>query len=729
MASVFEGIISSRRRTSRSRSWSGKQLHSRWGDAAITAPHIGWSQQHPEEDLNESASQAHGSPDSQKTLVDNSPDVSYGRDKVTRGIVEPSRQPAPPIVQKERSAIVITIPLPWTRKTHPRSLSIDRLQSQDSQQVTSTTAQDSSPAHVSAGADMEARAVAEDWPLVDPLRSRTSAVYTTLPPYDHVKGPLSEREYSGNDYGPGRLPQIQTGVPPARSQPASAVSILSPVAESFHGRSESNNATPKGQTPIAQMAGDGVATTDTHQGTSYQNLMSQLDTFLPRTPRSVLPSLFASPTEAFAAESEATNAQNTSKVSSRPESRGLAAEGAAYMRNKSRSGDEQRSGSRDAVSERRRRSASRGPSDVESMRRRPNSRDTMGNRTPRQVSRQPAGRRADSPDPCGRGAMSHAARSQHTSRNASREPALRPDQSPGPLSPNKEFGNSFGQLISHGSSHGGGARGRLPMSPMPLTAPRARGTSTRRPGFPGTRSERILAGGPAVPLSPSIETIRIMRRAHSREAYGSQRASSPGTLGGALGTDVQSGPATPHRTSDDTGRRAVSVDPVRRTVGPRDDIIIHWASLPTQSSPATSQSSDSSFTSVKNPPSPENGADSESDAESEAQMKGGMDDVYFESRKGWNGPAGMKGVDSKGFYGDVVQDYKAIARDVEAELAQAYEPPPSATFNIVNLVVNKMDKDRDRDKEKEGENDKETERVSPSYGGPELVPSHEELWG
>lgn len=98
----------------------------------------------------------------------------------------------------------------------------------------------------------------------------------------------------------------------------------------------------------------------------------------------------------------------------------------------------------------------------------------------------------------------------------------------------------------------------------------------------------------------------------------------------------------------------------------------------------------------------------------------------------------MKGAESKGFYGDVAQDYRAIARDVEADkpLVGYDRPPLSAGISIVSMVVNKKDRAKDRhrtmdaQREKEKSAEKEREKVpAVFYGGPDLVPSHEELWG
>lgn len=160
------------------------------------------------------------------------------------------------------------------------------------------------------------------------------------------------------------------------------------------------------------------------------------------------------------------------------------------------------------------------------------------------------------------------------------------------------------------------------------------------------------------------------------------------------------------------------MEPIRRRVVPRDNIVTQWATPATRTSPATTWASGSSF-GTDGHDSADDSTDIDSDSELEAETE--LAEIYFESRKGWNGAAGMKGVDSKGFYGDVIQDYKTIARDVEAKPVHGPDPPLSARINIVNMVANK----KDRDKAKEKENG----RIPIIYGGPELVPSHEELWG
>jgi len=85
------------------------------------------------------------------------------------------------------------------------------------------------------------------------------------------------------------------------------------------------------------------------------------------------------------------------------------------------------------------------------------------------------------------------------------------------------------------------------------------------------------------------------------------------------------------------------------------------------------------------------------------------EDRYFESRRLWNGVAGG-GVG--GFYANVVQDYRGVAKDVEAELLHQAHADHEAT--IVKLPPKVTGKKVEEPLE---------------YGGPVLVPTHEELWG
>lgn len=162
-------------------------------------------------------------------------------------------------------------------------------------------------------------------------------------------------------------------------------------------------------------------------------------------------------------------------------------------------------------------------------------------------------------------------------------------------------------------------------------------------------------------------------------------------------------PFTRQRTYGDFARRAASVDPIRSRASPREDVLLSY----NLGSPAITAPGE------KPPSSAGLSADSLTASDEATDFETETDELYFESRKGWNGPA-VEGAESKGFYAAVVRDYKAIARDVEAEMVPAGDVM-SVGASIVNLVVSK--------KEKEGA------KVNKVYGGPDLVPSQEELWG
>lgn len=202
-----------------------------------------------------------------------------------------------------------------------------------------------------------------------------------------------------------------------------------------------------------------------------------------------------------------------------------------------------------------------------------------------------------------------------------------------------------------------------------------------------------------VPVRPRAESPGPARQAHSREPSRRRELSPAGFHRRAISREPTT---TRQRISGDFTRRAVSVDPIRRRASPRDEVIPrHGTPLAALAKRKENTSSDSSSAD-------ELTADDTTDIETET------DESYFASRKGWNGPA-VKGNDGKGFYKDVINDYKLIARDVEAEQVQV-PSAPKATIEIANLI--KKDK-------KEVEVGREVKK----YAGPSLVPAAEDLWG
>ncbi len=631
MAAVFEGLLPSRRRPARSQSESGKALHARWGDASISAPNGGgWSQHYLEDDINNVVYQAHGSPDSQKTLVNDSPDLSV-KEELEKISIEEIRQPTPPVVQKERSAITFTIPLPsWGRKSHRRSSSGSKHQAQIAQVVDRVITAESRPALPTLTTSIDEMIDAESGSFNEPYRATSPIVHTQSPVYNDISTFFTRAVFPEKHSGPRGLPQIQTQVPINKSQPASALSILSPVAERYNGMSESNNATPMDNTPIAQHilaaipnGDDGVI--------DVTSLASRLETFARYTPPSLPTSRIGSPIQT---PIDRPDSRSTARFPSRPQSRGPGIGEVAYMRASSRGPAEHNDG---------RRSASRDPTgrrtpSVEPLRRRALSRDTMRGR-------------ADSP----RG-MSGRSYSKDTvgARDTSREPAARRALSREPsVAPVQEVEERVGRDLS----------------PEPI-----------RP--------RAESPGPAV------------RRAHSREPSRRRELSPVGFHRRAISRE----PVTRHRISGDFARRAVSVDPIRRRASPRDELIPRHGTPLAALVKRKEESSDSSSAD-------ELTADDTTDIETET------DESYFESRKGWNGPA-VKGinVNGKGFYKDVINDYKLIARDVEAEQAPAPSGGPKAMIEIVNLAK----KDR---------KEVDVVREASKYAGPSLVPDQEDLWG
>ncbi|KIW94476.1 uncharacterized protein Z519_04452 [Cladophialophora bantiana CBS 173.52] len=689
MAGVLDGFISSRRRPSRSRSESGKQLHARWGDVAITAPNGGWTQHYVEGDLNNVTYQAHGSPDSQKTLVNNSPDLSF-KDEIEKVSVEAFRQPTPPLIQRERGGITITIPFPWSRKSHRRSSSASgHKQAPLAQGAEKVITAESRPVLSSITTNIDEVIVAESRPAIEPYRSNSPIMHTQSPVYDDVSTFFTRAAFPEKHPGPTRLPQIQTSVPPNKSQPASAVSILSPVAEKYNGLSESNNATPMDNTPIARKIESALPVAYDGQ-IDAASLASRLESHA-RTPPPILPSSQtpSSDDEAPDTAIERPDSRSTARAPSRPPSRGPGIGEVSYMRASSRGPVEQRDGRRSASRE----PAERRAGSVEPLRR-------------RALSREPAQRRADSPV---RGVTGHSFSRRTGRRNASREPISR---------------RSLGRepVARHADS-------------PPLVSRRAlsREPAVRRADSPEPKTRRALSRGQAVheSISPEATIPRVFsdepvrpraespgpdprRRARSRDPSARREISPVGYNRRAISRE----PYTRRRISDDYSQRAMSVDPFQRRpkdgvhsrhASPRDDIFARHASprddiisrrgTPVVASADRESAADSTSAS-------ELTADEATDIETET------DEMYFESRKGWNGPA-VVGASSKGFYGDVVQDYKLIARDVEAEIA-ASEAQVSG-INIVNLI--KKDKEKEKDK------------AVKVYEGPDLVPPQDELWG
>ncbi|KIW61662.1 hypothetical protein PV05_01760 [Exophiala xenobiotica] len=672
MAPVFEGLMPSRRRPSRSRSESGKPLHARWGDVAISAPHDGgWAQQYPDNDLNNPVYQAHGSPDSQKTLVNNSPDLNFEVAKMEKTAIEEIRQPTPPFIQKERTAITITIPLPWTRKKeHRRSSSGINAQALATQ-VEKVITVESRPALNNIQTNIDEVIVAEARPLAEPYRADSPIVQTASPVYDDVSTFFTRAAFPDKGYASSRLPPIQTSVPPTISQPTSAISILSPVAEKYDGLSESNNATPMDNTPVAGRTAIGLPTSaDNNEVIDVGGLTFKLAEHVRDSPPSLPPSRITSPIDTSDVEIPRKSSRSTMRDTSRPASRGPGLGEVAYMRASSRGPPEQpRSASREASA---RRSESQEPDSrragsVEPTHRRALSRDP-GRRTVsparrrtlsrepvfrRALSREPDVRRIETPEPVSRRDTSrdratHRADSPNptTRRAQSRDPARRRAESPAPTS-------------------------RRELSREPRTTPRARtpDPTTARPHSRGPSSRRGISPGPAG------------RRAVSRE------------------------PFTRRRISGDFTRRAASLEPERRRASPRENFDFPWngdkpaGKSPTDNTSTTDASTTDDITS----------ADETTDIDTET------DDMYFESRKGWNGHAGV-GDEGQGFYAGVIQDYKLIARDVEAEQTQTSEPS-GVKESLASLVTIKKEKE------------KYPEQRQGKYAGPDLVPSQEELWG
>jgi len=188
--------------------------------------------------------------------------------------------------------------------------------------------------------------------------------------------------------------------------------------------------------------------------------------------------------------------------------------------------------------------------------------------------------------------------------------------------------------------------------------------------------------------------------------------------------------------SGDFSRRAASVDPVRRHATPQEDftpISRRGTPLAFQNGrfvPMETPTSDSSADEHDPEQSPTSGDDTGIDTDA-TDIETETDDAYFESRKEWNGRA-ANGADGKGYYGDVAHEYKAIAKDVEADQAAAAGSGKiekqvgginigGLKLNITKVTTDKSDKERDKETKKQN--------AAKNYAGPDLVPSEEEVWG
>ncbi|KAH0842534.1 hypothetical protein AYO21_06663 [Fonsecaea monophora] len=701
MAGVLEGLMSSRRRPSRSRSESTKQLHARWGDVAITAPNGGWTQHYLDDDMNNVAYQAHGSPDSQKTLVNTSPDLSF-KDEIERGSVETIPQQSPPLIQKERGTITITIPLLWSRKSHRRSSSTNSQplhQTQPARVVEKVVTAESRPVRPGIISNIDEVIVAEPRPAIEPFRVDSPIIHSQSPVYDDVSTFFTRAVFPEKHPGPPRLPQIQTSVPPNKSQPASAISILSPVVEKYNELSESNNATPMDNTPIARQIESAISHSHERQ-VDLAGLVDRLEGHVHTTP--LIPSTSEPPSSDEAADptiERPESGSSATRLPSRPSSRGPGIGEVAYMRASSRGPSESSGG---------RRSASREPAERRA--------GSVGPGRRRAVSREAPRRRADSP---ARGATASSfSRGSTGRRNASCEPSITRSLSRDPV------------------------RRRADSPPPVSRRALSREPAVRRADSPEPKTRRALSRGQAISGTVSPETITP--RAFSDDKPIRPRAESPGP---STRRAVSREPYTRHRISGDfSARRATSVDPVvrrdsppkdditsrhasprddifTRHASPRDDIFTRQASprddiVPRRGTPVVVAAMERDRDSAAGSSSPDElTPDEATDIETET------DEMYFESRKGWNGAA-VAGSASRGFYGDVVQDYKLIARDVEADIAAS--EGQSSGINIVNLIK----KEKEKEKEKEVPKPKgEVVSQGKVYKGPDLVLSQEELWG
>ncbi|KAI1622511.1 hypothetical protein EDD37DRAFT_635225 [Exophiala viscosa] len=308
--------------------------------------------------------------------------------------------------------------------------------------------------------------------------------------------------------------------------------------------------------------------------------------------------------------------------------------------------------------------------------------DRAGSRAPREggrsASQDPVYRQAGSVEATHRTAQPRESSRRRPSpsrqRALSRDPALGRGDSPGPFSRRADSP---------------GLTSRRAVSREPLS---------RQAHGPSTSTRHALVQEAASHRADSPPPLG--RRTRSREP--SRRRGTPS--GPPTRRAISREPFSRRPDSVDLSHRAASVDPIHRRASPREDYDSTWRFK----APVTSPGANSSNADISSSSSAEEGTDIETET----------DEIYFESRKGWNGPAVVDG-EGKGFYAAVIQDYRAIARDVEAEIAMAGEPAGVKEV-IVNLVTNKKDKEKEKPIDL---------RMGTGYVGPALVPSNEELWG
>ncbi|KAK5045412.1 hypothetical protein LTR84_009276 [Exophiala bonariae] len=720
MGSVFEGLLPSRRQRSRSRSASGKQLHARWGDNSITAPNGGgWSQQYLEEDRHNPIYQAQGSPDSQKTLVTNSPELGYDsiKTKIENILqaVEDQKFAGVPVIKEVDGQITITFslgPSSGPRQPQPESHPEPQQQRRPSVETNYPPHNRYMPTHSEGVATGGVRALfppistnidevitVEARDVTDPYRTTSPIIHTQSPVYDDVSTFFTRAAFPERSFGPARPPHIQTSVPQHKSQPASAisVSILSPVQERYN---ESIGNTPMANTPITAQISATIprAPSIADEFADIESLTQRLERFRGTNPSP--PSRITSPIDTSDSEFDQPfirsrgPSRNASRgpVISRPSSRGPGIGEVAYMRASSKGPGEQRSESRSGL-EGGRRSASREPA------RRTRSVDPVVRShsvepVKRAMSREPAHRRPES-----RGGDDDDRR---PSRSRSRNPRPRRAESVSEKEHRRaeSIERHFRHVDTFDSDTDRGPRDATPIGYQRMATP-----------------------------------TQYHKRAFSRDQFDlNHRTASPSTLSRRA---FSRGPGDKRRMSGDFTRRAMSVEPILRHATPQEDytpISRRGTPLAFQNGrfvPMENPVSDSSADEHEPSGSPTSGDETGIDTDA-TDIETENDDAYYESRKEWNGRA-ANGADGKGYYGDVASEYKAIAKDVEADQATAPAKVEKQVGGIniggIKLNITKV-KTEKADRDRKSERDRDDKRGNlKQYVGPDLVPNEEEVWG